>query len=183
MVSVAVASRGEAAGVSDVGEGVAMKASRGMALFGLVWLLRMRGADCGCAACRRERRARPPDLRLRTREPPPILASAPASLSAITAAATAASSSARELECFTEVSEADRTTHHVAEVCVSADCESETVVTHDATVQTDFEDDDCYLFEASTSALYGKSQYHFNESMFAMITLNLGLYNKKIKQN
>lgn len=30
-----------------------------MALFGLVWLLRVRGALCGCAACRRARLAQP----------------------------------------------------------------------------------------------------------------------------
>lgn len=93
-----------------------------MALFGLVWLLRVRGSLCGCAACKRARQD-PYDM--------------------------------HEHEASHELHEASRSLHeasrglHEAVACESPreECAAFDVIalqqfTKDATVQTDFDDDE-----------------------------------------
>ena len=148
-----------------------MSPTRAMALFGLVWLLRMRGGECGCAACRRERRAAAQHPQLQQPQQPLGDNDCPMPTQGGTVIKT-------EVE-----SDAERTTHHIAEVCaVAVDCDAPNdgakakgsddgddydgevpVVTCDATVQTDFDDDDCYAYDAAAAAampstsLYGES--------------------------
>lgn len=139
-----------------------MSPARAMALFGLVWLLRMRGGECGCAACRRERRAAAQHSQ--QQQPPQPLGDSDSPVPA------------QAIKTVVE-SDAERTTHHIAEVCtVAVDCDAPNdgaksvddgddyddevpIVTCDATVQTDFDDDDCYAYDAAampSTSVYGE---------------------------
>jgi len=150
MSLVAVMCRAVRAHVGSSGDARAMRVPQAMALFGLVWLLRMRGADCGCAACRRERRARQPSQR------------------GDDCSGTPGSALDLASDCTPQIlAQADAEVRHVAQVCVSAaadvECEAgatavnyDCVVTHDVTVQTDFEDDECYPYEACGTTNYGE---------------------------